>query len=433
LKAIKSIAGMRDVDYTSMRTRTADRKVTLLPDPPARDVWFPFISVDDHALEPPTLFEGRVPAAMADRVPQLKYGYDGDSDIPYWQVDDEEIPIRTVNGSVGRPTDEWNLSPQDFGDFRPGVSDPTVRLRDMDVVGAWSSLCFPSVMWGFAGRRLAQMNDQAVGLASVKAYNDWVIEEWCAADTERLVPCQLPWLSDPLEAAKEIYRNAERGFKCVSFSENPAAVGFTSIHSGEWDPFFAACEETGTVLNLHVGSSGTVVYPDEKSPREVGVALFPVNSVTASVDWVYSRVPLRFPGLKIVLSEGGASWVPMVQERLVRANRVLESSAVWHADDPSPAEVFSRNFWFASLEDPSAFRNLDVIRADRVMVECDYPHSDSTWPDTQELLARDLGHLDIEDIYKICVGNACDVYGATPPPRIRFEESIRGREIADRF
>src|SRR5207247_2313253 len=132
--------------------------------------------------------------------------------------------------------------------------------------GVWASLCFCSTMWGFAGTRLQKMKDPEVGLACIQAYNDWMLEEWCGAAPERFIPCQLPWLGgDADAAAAEIYRNAERGVHSVSFSENPEALGYPNVYDRYWDPFFRACEETQTVVNLHVGSSGTSHFPCSSS------------------------------------------------------------------------------------------------------------------------------------------------------------------------
>ncbi len=143
--------------------------VTLLPDPPTPDVWFPFVSVDDHLLEPPDIFEERVPRAMKDKAPHVTYNFNGESGVPAWRIDDEDHPIAAVNGAVGRPISEWNGAASMFTDFRPGVTDPHQRLLDMDKVGGWASLCFPSITWGFGGRRFAQppgvqrLDDRRVG------------------------------------------------------------------------------------------------------------------------------------------------------------------------------------------------------------------------------------------------------------------------------
>ena len=226
-----------------------------------------------------------------------------------------------------------------------------------------------------------------------------------------------------MKAAAEIRQNASRGFRAVTFSENPELLGLPSIHTGHWDPFFAACEETGTVINLHVGSSGHVHMPSSDSPVPLSVVLFPLNAIEAIVDWIYSRIPIRFPKLKIVLSEGGASWVPMIVERLNRAQRSLEAQTYWTTNDPHPVDVLRNSFWFASIEDPSAFRILDVVGEDRMMVETDYPHPDSTWPDSQALFAQQMEALPEATVRRICFGNAAELYTHPEPPQSMIDAS----------
>jgi predicted TIM-barrel fold metal-dependent hydrolase len=397
--------------------------VTRLPDPVPGELWCPIISGDDHVLEPPNMFEGRVPRRFAGSVPNLVQDEDG---IPFWAVGDGHIPFMIGNGSVGRPPSEWNNVPQKLEDFRPGVTDPAARLADMDLNGVWASMCFPSLVWGFAGRVFAAFKDVELGQACVRAYNDWMIEEWCSTAPDRYIPCQMPWLADPKIAAEGVYANAERGFRAVTFPESPDRLGFPSVHSGQWDPFFRACEETQTVINLHVGSSGWVQRPSVESPVEVAVALFPLSGMAAMVDWMYARVPLAFPGIRVALSEAGVSWVPMMMERLQRAYRHVSTEGAWTAADPHPHEVLSRNFWFTSIEDPSAFRSLDLIGEDRVLLESDYPHQDSTWPATQSLLHSELGHLDHGTVRKLAYKNGAQLYRWEPPPDDWLERSVIG-------
>jgi predicted TIM-barrel fold metal-dependent hydrolase len=404
--------------------------VTLLPEPTGRQLWCPIISADDHALEPAQLFEGRLPHKFAGMAPRL---VEDEHCLPFWMVENSHIPITIANGSSGRPPREWNNSAQRFEDFRPGVADSTARLADMNLNGVWASLCFPSLVWGFAGRVFAAMDDPELGLACVRAYNDWMIEAWCGPQPDRYIACQIPWLADPAIAAHEIELNARRGFRAVTFPETPDRLGFSSIYSGAWDPFFRACEQTGTVINLHVGSSGWVQRPSAESPVEVAVALFPVSGMAALVDWLYARIPLRFPHIKIAFSEAGVSWVPMMLERLDRAYRHVDASGAWSRHDPHPNEVVKRNFWFASVEDPAAFRMLDLIGEDRVLVEADYPHADSTWPDTQALLSSELGHLDQPVIEKIAYANAAALYRhPAPPPDWMARSVIGGTEPSSR-
>jgi predicted TIM-barrel fold metal-dependent hydrolase len=234
----------------------------------------------------------------------------------------------------------------------------------------------------------------------------------------------VPWLADPVQGAAEIHSNSARGFKAVTFSENPQGLGLPSIYSQHWDPFLRACEETGTVLNLHVGSSGAIQRPSQESPTEVMVALFPVNSILAGIDWVYADIPTRFPKLRVVLSEGGVSWVPMALERLKRCIRRHDH---WADVGIQPVEAFQRTFYFTSIEDPVAFKLLDQIGEDRVMVESDYPHNDSTWPDTQTVLRSETdGVIPPEKIRKVAYGNAAALYDHPLPPAEVLAESVVG-------
>lgn len=418
------MATVEEIRAKPPRNAERNHPMTFLPEPHPEELWCPIISTDDHVLEPYDLFTKRVPSRMREEVP---YVVVDDQGVPAWIINGRPEPVAVLNGAVGRPISEWDLAPQKYEEFRTGVFDVHARVADMDLDGVWASLCFPSVIFGFAGTVLSQIDDERVALGSVRAYNDWVIEEWAGAHPDRFIPSQVPWMRDPTVAAEEIRRNAERGFRAVSFSENPEGLGFPGIHSSHWDPFLAACEETETIVNLHVGSSGNIQKPSSNSPLDVSTALFPVNGMLAAVDWVYSKIPLRFPGLKIVLSEAGASWVPTIIERFQRAYRQIDASIAWHRSDPSPMEVFRRAFYFTSIEDPSAFHQLETIGVDHLMVEADYPHQDSTWPVTQTMFRRQLAHLDEKVIRQLCYANAASLYRHPEPPTALLETSVIGQ------
>jgi predicted TIM-barrel fold metal-dependent hydrolase len=386
--------------------------LTLIEDPAPDHLFCPIYSVDDHVLEPPTLFEGRLPSRLQAGAPFVQTTEDG---LPMWVIDGTAWPITLANAAAGVDRSQWGWFCVKLDELRASVSDPKARLSDMDLAGVWASLCFGSIVWGFAGTRISQMSDREIGLATLRAYNDWMIEEWCGVAPERYIPCQLPWMAQPEVAALEIRRNAERGFRSVSFSENPEGLGFPSVYDRCWDPFFAACQETGTVVNLHVGSSGNTRQPSTMSPSDVSAVLFPVNGLEAMVDWIFAGVPSRFPDLKIALSEAGASWVPMALERLRRAYR-NDVGGSWPVGAPEPEELVHRNFFFCSLEDPSAFRLLDLIGEDNIMVEVDFPHFDTTWPGCQEMVRSQLRTLSPNLIRQICYGNAARLYRFAPPP-----------------
>jgi predicted TIM-barrel fold metal-dependent hydrolase len=420
------MVAMTQDEYMIMKVRERGRggPVTFIEEPPSEPLFCPVISVDDHLLEPGDLFERWLPARFRDVAPRLGPGENG---APWWEVEDMRVPILMSNGASGRPMSEWGLQASRPGDeFRPGVWDPAARLHDMDLCGVWATLCFPSILFGFAGWRFSRLSDPELGLACVRAYNDWMLEEWCGTASDRYIPCQIPWLSDPEVAAQEIRRNAGRGVHAVSFSENPEGLGFPNIYDRVWDPFFRACEETGTVVNLHIGSSGTTRLPSSCSHEAVGTALFPVSGLEALVDWTYAGVPIRFPAIKIVLSEAGISWVPMAKERLRRAYRQADGVGKgWPKDAPTPVEIVDRNFYFTSIEDPAGFQLIDLIGRDKVMVETDYPHFDSTWPQSQEMIRSELADAAPELIRKVCYENAARLYVHPLPP----EEMIQRSEI----
>ncbi|MDH4077374.1 MAG: amidohydrolase, partial [Acidimicrobiia bacterium] len=264
---------------------TAEKgKVTWLPEPARAPRHFTVISVDDHIVEPRHAFDGRMPAALADRAPRVIETADGSET---WVFEGEELPNVGFNAVVGRPVDEYSFEPTRFDQMRRGAWDIEARLADMDLNGVYASLCFPSFLPGFTGQRLQQLTDDPeLALACVRAWNDWCLDEWCSTDPARMIPMQLPYLLDPEVAAAEVRRNAARGFKAITFSEAPHLLGLPTLHSGYWDPLMAACAETGTVVCLHVGSSGTSPATAPDAPSDTIGVLFFGYAMFAAVDWL---------------------------------------------------------------------------------------------------------------------------------------------------
>lgn len=388
-------------------TAVADT-VTFLPEPAPRERHYTIISVDDHVVEPPDTFVGRVAASHADKAPRVVTREDG---TEAWTYEDELLPNFSVHATVGRPIREAGLDPQRFSEMRRGCWDVHDRVRDMDINGIAASLNFPSKLAGFGGARFSRSKDQDLGFALFQAYNDWHLEGWAGAYPDRFIPCQVPWLADPEVGAKEIRRNAARGFHAVTFPDQPDRLGLPSLHSGHWDPILRACAETETAVCLHVGSGSHIIEPGPESPTDTRTVLFPVNALIAAVDWLYSLIPVRIPNLRIVLAEGGISWIPMILERLsfCVTQGHLDYWQGWQADIP-PSEVLLRNFYFASLYDPSGFEMRHKIGVDHIMVESDYPHADSTWPDTQSVLRQQLTDLPPDEVAAITYGNAARLF-----------------------
>ncbi len=137
----------------------------------------------------------------------------------------------------------------------------------------------PVIDRGLRGHVFSTSNDPELGLACLRAWNDWHIEEWAGPYPDRIIPLQLAWLGDPEVAAADVRANAARGFKAVSFPENPVDLKFPSVHTDHWDPFLRACEETETVVCLHNGSSSWTAARSPGAPLELYTSLFPVNAL----------------------------------------------------------------------------------------------------------------------------------------------------------
>jgi predicted TIM-barrel fold metal-dependent hydrolase len=382
----------------------------FLPDPVRRDVKYTVISVDDHLVEPRHTFEGRVPARVADRAPRVIETPEGHE---AWEFEGARYSQVGLNAVAGRRPETVSKEPFRFDQMRPGCYDVDARIGDMDLNGVWASVNFPSQITGFCGTVFFKAHDPALGLACVRAWNDWLFEEWHEPHPDRIIPLGITYLSDPQLAAAEIRRNAARGFRSVTFPERPQEIGLPSLWERDhWDPIIEACSETDTVVSLHVGSSGVPPLP-AGSPGSLASTLFGQISYTACAEWLWSGYPARHPNLKIAMSEGGIGWVAMLLDCLDNMvgrsewDRARSRSLGW---DLLPAEVLQRNFWFCTLYDPSAVEARHRIGVDRIMFEVDYPHLSSNWPDTQAEIERYWGHLPAAEVRMICCENAAALY-----------------------
>jgi hypothetical protein len=275
------------------------------------------------------------------------------------------------------------------------------------------------------------LHDRELGLACVRAWNDWHIEAWASPYPDRIIPLQVPWLNDPGVAAQEIRRNAARGFKTVTFVDSPENLGCPGVGTGHWDPFFAACEETETVISNHIGAShGNRGYgPRIKNEDLTGsdeLLIFSAISMASSalvgwscaVTWMWEGVFTRFPRLKVALPESGAGWVPALLDRLDymidHAGRAY--TRAWPDPDLRPSEVVLRNFAFCVFDDRTAIAERHRIGVENIYLEVDYPHGDGTWPDSQASANKLLDGLSNAEIASITHLNAAKLFRHPLPP-----------------
>jgi predicted TIM-barrel fold metal-dependent hydrolase len=351
------------------------------------------VSVDDHVVEPPDVFDNHLPAKYKDIAPRIEKMPDG---TDRWQFLDFNIPNVGLNAVAGRPPEEFGIDPTSFDELRPGTYDVRHRLLDMSANGLLGSLNFPSLP-GFAGRLFAQLDDKDAALALNRAYNDWHIDEWCGAAPERFIPLAIPPIWDPDALAAEVRRVAKKGCHAITFPENPVPLDLPSMHTDHWDPFWKACSDEGTVVCMHIGSSGKLVMTSLDAPMDVMITLQPMNIVQAAADLIYSPVIRKFPDVTFALSEGGIGWVPYFLERLDHTYTVHKAWTFADFGDKLPSQVFTERVVLCYIEDDFGSRHARELGIDRICIETDYPHSDAIWPNAPERLMQGFEPTDLTD------------------------------------
>ncbi|GAA2731237.1 amidohydrolase family protein [Actinocorallia aurantiaca] len=389
------------------------------------------IDVDAHVVEPPTLWSSRLPARLRDAGPRILYAPAGDvklvdgkyletpgtegPDVAWWNYEGVMTQIKRYIAAAGVPADEVTNEGITYDDMRPGCWIPSERLKDMDVNGVEAQMCFPNYP-RFCGQIFLWGRDRELARLSVEAYNDWMVEEWCGSSGGRLIPLCIVPLWDVDLAVAEVRRNAARGVRAVAFSELPSYLGLPSLHSRYWDPFFAACAETGTVLSMHIGSGTKTPQTSPDAPGAVGATIIFGNSVASMTDFLFSGVLHRFPDLKLLYAEAQIGWIPYLLERI---DDVWETHRGWakgqeNCPEP-PSTYYYRQITSCFFKDSVGVELLDKVGLDNVTFETDYPHQDGTWPRSREEAALQYGHLDQGSINKIARGNAIRLLGLDLP------------------
>lgn len=392
------------------------------------------ISVDDHVVEPPTLWWDRLPAGRRESGPRVVRQHGVAVKTPQgfriveddgpgarwgdvWVYDDMVWPFLVGFAIVGQDRDSSHPTeePITYDEMSPGCYEQAARLADMDLNHVEASMCFPTVP-RFCGQIFLERRDKDLALECLRIYNDWMVDEWCGgAGRGRLVPLTLVPLWDPVLAAEEVRRCADRGAGSVCFPEALHPLGLPTLFSGAWEPFLEACDETGTVINMHIGSSSQMPTTSPDAPVRVRVPLTHQNGVRALVDWVLSGVLVRHPGIKVALSEAQAGWMPFILQRM---DDLWERGDTYEAEIrellPEPPSQLIRGRVFSCIfNDLVGLAARDQLGMEHLMFETDYPHADSTFPHsarTAEELVRAAG-LDEHETWQFLRGNAIACYG----------------------
>jgi predicted TIM-barrel fold metal-dependent hydrolase len=385
------------------------------------------ISVDDHILEPRDLWSTELPATWRDRGPRVSreraaLSFAGgkltlDRGVPdgqwcdVWLYDDLVMPTGLLHAPVGIPPERQANVPAIYEDFRAGTWDQAARLADMDANHVEASINYPNTFPRFAGQGFAERGDKTLALACLQIYNDWMIDVWSGgAGRGRLIPLTLVPLWDPVLAAAEVRRCAAKGSYAIAFTENPAKLGFPSLYTGNWDVLWDACQETDTVVSMHIGSSSTMPTTSDDAPLAVSMSLNSQNAQGSVCDWVFSRSLERFPTIKLAYAESQVGWMPFLYERMDGVWR----EGVGGVELAEPPSTYVRNRVYGCIfDDLHGLRSRDEVGMDVILFESDYPHMNGTWPHSADVvrsMVAEVG-LDADETRKLVRGNAVECYG----------------------
>jgi predicted TIM-barrel fold metal-dependent hydrolase len=372
------------------------------------DTWM--ISSDSHIVEPPDLWEGRMPAELAARAPRVVSEADGD----WWYIDGKKtmsfLGIQTGDRFL-KDADELRTS-AGFDEVRPAAYDPAQYIAENETDGVWGSVIYPS-----QGLVIFGIPATDVVTESMRAYNDW-LAEFCSEDTGRLKGIAMVNVDDPEDGARELARCRELGLCGALITVAPPA--WLPFRDPAFDRFWAAAQDLDMPLSLHTAT-------DRADPK-VGDAAFrlDVKHVPPSVfvnkdfqirqalaDMILSGVFERFPNLRIGSVEHELAWIPFFLDQMDYTYTQRPPRGEWYRFRETgalPSDFFRRQVFSSFQEDAIGIRVRDVIGVDTLMWGSDYPHTESTFPRSQEILGDILEGCDAADVTKIVATNAADLY-----------------------
>jgi predicted TIM-barrel fold metal-dependent hydrolase len=390
------------------------------------------ISVDDHVVEPPELWQERLPAKYRDRGPRVErmrvsqtlvgkggrsasWREDPDGELAdVWLYDDVFFPFVMLYAASGFA--ELGQTVTTFDQLQPGTWKQKERLEAMDANHTEAAICFPNTLPRFCGQTFSERKDKDLALLCIRAYNDWVIDDWGGgAGKNRLLPLAILPLWDPLLCAAEIRRCADKGSHAITFPENPVPLGLPSIHGPDrhWDPVFVACEETDTVVCMHIGSSSSMPSTGPDAPFIISSTLTFQNAQGSMLDYIFSGTLERFEKLTLAYSEGQIGWMPYVLERADKLWEERSANSFGSALVNPPSSYVAGRIFGCMFDDETGLRNREAIGMDQICFETDYPHADSTFPHSKEVLGSICAKagLDADETYKLARGNAIRAFG----------------------
>jgi uncharacterized protein len=297
---------------------------------------------------------------------------------------------------------------------RPGDADIKARMEDQDIDGVSAELLYVQGTFGFDGGLLYRLKDAAARVAGFQAYNS-AMAEWIEAAPNRFLPVGIIPIADPAESVAELNRLLGLGFKAVQVSGYPDVYDYPMYADPCYDPLWKTLAEAHVPLSLHTTSTkglGFVRAGDPTPAKGIFQSLPPMFMAEIVGTFIAGGILKANPDLHIVLVEAGIGWIPYYLERLDTMHRRHN----W-ANRGMMKELPS-TYWYSQChatfeDDMVGMEILDRVGVNNVMWASDYPHPDSTWPESQDVVVKHFEHLPDDQKQKICWQNAAELYKLT--------------------
>jgi len=358
------------------------------------------ISADSHVNEPPDLWVSRVDKKYRERAPQLMVNPPGKEGAYFHYEGYAPHPIG-IGFGAGKSPEELKtfLTQATYADARPGGWDPAERKKDNAVDGVEADVLYTTL-----GFRIFWLKDAGLQADCFRAYNDW-LAEFVSYDPKHMAGLAMISLYDPKAGARELERCAKMGLKGAMIWCSPPQD--QPYSSDIYDPFWAAAEELKMPISLHAITGMGVESQWNWTERYMRSTVLSHEVEKSFSVLIFSGVLDRFPNLQIVSAENNVGWIPYFLQRMDR----FASRSTGLGIKLKPSEYFGRQMWATYIFDHVGVQSRQFIGVDRMMWSSDYPHQASSWPKSQEVVARDFKDASPEDIFKITRGNVARLYG----------------------
>jgi uncharacterized protein len=368
----------------------------------------PIISADSHVMEPPGTYVDRIDRKWRDVAPRVE-SVEGRGDVYVISGMDDTIPMGLV-AAAGKTAEQLGEAAKTakFDDLHRGGWDPQARIADQDRDGVAAEVIYPSV-----GMVLCNHPDPDYKKACFDAYNLW-IAEYCSAHPDRLLGCGQTAMRTPAEGIADLERIAKLGLRGVMMPGFPVLEDYDHPI---YDEFWQAAIELGLPLSFHILTAKETIKGGGGLGRTRGPKLNGFMTIIRGCQDVMGTLILggvfeRHPKLAIVCVEADAGWVP---HYMYRMDHAYDRHRYWlpagQQLSKPPSEYFRENIYVTFQDDWVAFRMLEMCNPRRLMWANDFPHSDSTWPNSQALLAKHAAGLTGEQKSWLLHDNVAELYG----------------------